>query len=59
MNLQFKDNQLAEQTFSKLSSLRQKEEAQIYVQEFNQLAMKVNLVSLSTPEMLDIHLNMK
>ena len=31
MDLQFKDNQLAEWTFSKLSSLRQKEEVWIYV----------------------------
>ena len=31
INLQFKDNQLAEQALSKLSSLRQKEKAQIYV----------------------------
>ena len=31
MNSQFKDNQLTEQALSKLSSLRQKKEAQIYV----------------------------
>ena len=31
MNSQFKDNQLAEQALSKLNSLRQKKEAQIYV----------------------------
>ena len=59
MNSQFKDNQLAEQAFSKLSFLRQKEEAQIYVQKFNQLAMKANLVSPSTPEMSDVHFDMK
>ena len=59
MNSQFKDNQLAEQAFSKLSSLRQKKEAQIYVQKFNQLIIEVNLVSLSTSEISDVHFNMK
>ena len=59
MNSQFKDNQLAEQALSKLSSLRQKEKAQTYVQEFNQLIMEANLVSSSTPEMPDIHFSIK
>ena len=59
MNSQFKDNQLAEQALSKLSSLRQKGETWIYVQKFNQLTMKVNLISLSMSEMLDIHFDMK
>ena len=59
MNSQFKDNQLVEQIFSKLNSLKQKEKAQIYVQEFNQLTMKVNLVNLSTPEMSDVHFDTK
>ena len=59
MNSQFKDNQLAEQALSKLSSLRQKKEAQIYVQKFNQLTIKANLISSSTPEMLDVHFDTK
>ena len=59
MNSQFKDNQLAEQALSKLSSLRQKEEVWIYVQEFNQLTMKMNLISPSMSEMLDVHLGTK
>ena len=59
INSQFKDNQFTEWALSKLSSLRQKGEAQIYVQKFNQLAMEVNLVSPSTPGMPDIHLGMK
>ena len=59
MNSQFKDNQLVEQALSKLSSLRQKKEAQLYVQEFNQLTMKVNLISLSIPKMSDFHFDMK
>ena len=59
MNSQFKDNQLAEQALSKLSFLRQKKEAWIYVQKFNQLTIEVNLVSPSISEMSDIHLDMK
>ena len=59
MNSQFKNNQLAKQALSKLSSLRQKGEAQIYVQKFNQLAMKMNLVSPLMPEMPDVHLGTK
>ena len=59
MNLQFKNNQLAEQALSKLNSLKQKEKPQIYVQKFNQLTMKANLVSPSTSEMFDIHLSTK
>ena len=59
MDSQFKDNQFAKWALSKLSSLRQKEEVQIYVQEFNQLVMEVNLVNPSMPEMPDIHLGTK
>ena len=59
MNSQFKDNQFAEQALSKLSSLKQKEKAQIYVQEFNQLAMKMNLINLSMFRIPDVHFDMK
>ena len=59
MDSQFKNNQLTEQALSKLSSLRQKEEVWTYVQEFNQLIMKANLVSPSMSEMSDIHFGMK
>ena len=59
INSQFKNNQLAKQAFSKLSSLKQKGEAQIYIQKFNQLIMKANLVSSLTSEMPDVHLDMK
>ena len=59
MNSQFKNNQLAEQVLSKLNSLKQKEEAQIYIQKFNQLTMKANLVSSSIFEISNIYFNMK
>ena len=59
INLQFKNNQLTEQIFNKLSSLKQKEKAQIYVQKFNQLIIKVNLISLSISEISDIHFGTK
>ena len=59
MNSQFKDNQLAEQALSKLSSLKQKKKAQIYVQKFNQLTMKTNLINPPTSEMSDIHFGTK
>ena len=59
MNSQFKNNQLAEWALSKLSSLRQKGEVWIYVQEFNQLTMKVNLISPLMSEMSDIHFGIK
>ena len=59
INSQFKDNQFAEQALSKLSSLRQKEEAQTYIQKFNQLIMKANLVSPLMFEMPDVHFSTK
>ena len=59
MNLQFKNNQLTEQALNKLNSLRQKKETQIYIQKFNQLTIKTNLISLSTSEMSDVHFNTK
>ena len=59
INSQFKNNQFTEQALSKLSSLRQKEEVQIYIQKFNQLIMKANLVSFSMSKISDIHFNIK
>ena len=59
MNLQFKDNQLTEWTLNKLNSLKQKRKAWIYVEKFNQLTIKVNLVSFLMSEMSDVHFNIK
>ena len=59
MDSQFKDNQLAEQALSKLSFLKQRGEVWTYVQEFNQLIIKMNLVSLSMFRMFDVHFDMK
>ena len=59
INSQFKDNQLAEQVLSKLSSLKQKEEAQIYVKKFNKLIIKIKLINFLIFKMSDIHFDIK
>ena len=59
INSQFKDNQLTEWVFNKLSSLKQKGKVWTYIQEFNQLIIKANLVSSLMSETSDVHFGMK